>query len=84
MNDFDERCLKAGCLIAPIRMYSQYDSSGNVDESSYEGTFYEVFEFDGNAVGPDYYVQIERYCHIKPKYKTKEAALLAYEKEMNE
>lgn len=84
MNDFDERCLKAGCLVVPIRMYSQYNSSGNVDESSYEGTFYEVFEFDGNAVGPDYYVQIERYVCVKPKYKTKEEALLAYEKEMNE
>ena len=79
-EDFVERCLDAGCVVAPVRLYDRYDANGNTTRSVCLGVRYAVFEFHNEAVSPDYYIDIEQ-CQsgIQKLYATPEAALRSVE-----
>lgn len=80
MENFWVRCTRAGCVIAPVRVYSQYDESGNINDSNFSGISFVVFSFDNEVVGPAYYVMIEEgQTGVQFLYDTPEHALRAYE-----
>lgn len=80
MSDFWERCVVAGCVIAPVPTYSEY-VDGNVEQTKFIGLRYAAFPFNECAVGPDYWIMIdEGQAGLDKLYNTPEAALEAFEK----
>lgn len=80
MEDFWIRCVKAGCVIAPVKVYSQYNDDGNIDGVNFVGIRFAAFSFDSEAVGPEYYIMIETWqAGVDYLYNTPEDALISYE-----
>lgn len=57
-KDFWERCVKAGCVIVPVKVYSGY-VNGDLDESTCLGIRYAALEFGDVAVAPEYWFMID-------------------------
>lgn len=78
---FMERCVNAGCVVAPIKLYFDYGHDGEIDESFFKGVFYVAFEYDV-AVGPKYFSMIDHMAIGRGAYhKTPEEALEAWLKQ---
>lgn len=57
-DDFWERCVDAGCVVVPIKVYSGY-VGGDIHPSTYVGIRYVAMEFSDVAIGPDYWTMID-------------------------
>lgn len=78
--DFWQRCAAANCVVAAVRVYSQWGADGNTDEAFYVGIRYWAMEFWNRAAGPDYYVDLEDgRTGLDSLHKTPEAALRWFE-----
>lgn len=78
--EFWLRCLKAGCVVVPLRVYSRYNAAGNTSEGDFVGLKFVALPFDGEAVGPDFYFGIEHHMSGDyPMFDTPEEALAEYE-----
>ena len=56
-NDFWKSCVEAYCVVLPIKLYSGYNSDGNL--SDVIGIKYIAFQFDNGVSLDDFYVDIE-------------------------
>ena len=80
LNELFGRCLEARCFIIPLRVYSHYNSDGNVSEEGFIGIMYTALPFDCDVVGPDFYLCIEESkAGEYSKFLTPEEALEDYE-----
>ena len=79
-KNFWSRCANAGCVIAPVRTYSTYNAEGNIAPEYFVGIKYAALSFCDEAVGPDYYIEIEEgQTGLERLYATPEEALAAFE-----
>lgn len=83
-DDFWQRCLRAGCVIVPVKLFTSYDEHGNVDQHTALGTGYIPLPVDNEVI----YNKAEDECYFmieegagscKDVFPTPEAALKAFE-----
>lgn len=55
------RCLKAGCVVVTVRVYSCYNAEGSISESDFVGIRFFALPSNGEVVGPDFYFGIEEH-----------------------
>lgn len=84
MESVWDLCVRLGCVVVPIRVYSQYGDDGNVSEQYFTGLKFRALPFQEEAVGPDYYFGIEEHVALGDDqldeffHDTPEAAVIAY------
>ena len=79
-KEFWDRCIRAGCTIGPIKIYSKYNDDGNTSENDFIGVKFISIYYDMSLVGPKYWSMIEdQYYSFEDLYETPEAALYAWE-----
>lgn len=78
--DFWERCVAAGCVVLPVKVYSAY-VDGNLHPSTYLGVRYAALQLDNSAVGPDYWFMIDDGSSgLHSLFDSPQAALDAFER----
>ena len=78
--NFWQRCRDARCVVVPVPVYSKYGADGNTHQADFVGFRFAALRFDDEAVGPDYYIQIEEGQTGRDRlFGTAEEALAAYE-----
>jgi hypothetical protein len=80
LTAFFERCVRAGCVVAPVCVYSQWGADGNIDARYFVGLRYAALDLESDVVGPDYYFSIDDGQTGEDRlYLSPEAALVARE-----
>lgn len=80
VEEFLKRCAQARCVVLPVNVYTEY-VDGNLHPSKLEGLKYAALQFEGDAVGPDYWFMIEEACTGRGRlFDTAMEALAAYER----
>lgn len=83
-DDFWQRCLKAGCVIVPVNLFSGYSDDGNIDPSLAIGPGYIPLPVDNDVIcnteEDELYFMIEEGAgNPKDVFQTPEDALKAFE-----
>ena len=75
-----EKCADYGCVVIPVKLYSDWGDDGNIDESKFEGVYYTVLESSSlYAVGQDYWIMIDDSQEGRENYyKTPQEAFSAF------
>lgn len=80
MGDFWERCIAAGVVIVPVKVYSGYNAYGNLDEAKCIGIRFAALDAGLHAVAPDFWFMVEAASAGDRLFDSAEGALLATER----
>ncbi len=78
---FWEACIKAGCIIAPVRLYSDWGEDGNIDEAKLIGLRFVAVPCDNSSVVASdgaYFMLDEQVTGAERYHETPQEALDAF------
>jgi hypothetical protein len=78
-KNFWEQCVKAGCVVIPIKTYSKYADGYSLNDEQFVGIKFAALHFNNEAVGPEYCFMIDESQKGEHKlYDTPHEALMAF------